>query len=290
MRLPCLRSQNACFLLTGIFNPRYDEGNTTMLLIDTHCHFNHEKFADDIPQAIQRAQEAGVGQMIVVGFDMDGSEAAVRMSEEYPGVLYAVIGVHPHDSKDWNEASEARLRVLSDHPHVVAIGEIGLDYHYDFSPRDAQERAFRAQMKLARDVGLPVVIHCREAYEDTLQILSEEGADETGGVMHCWAGTVHEADKTIALGLALGFGGTLTFKNADEVRDAAQRVPLESLLVETDAPFLAPMPHRGKRNEPAYTRLVAEKLASLRGLTLPELARLTTGNAHRVFPRLVGEQ
>ena len=260
-----------------------------MLLIDTHCHFNHKKFADDIPTAIQRAQDAGVGQMIVVGYDMDSSETAVRLSEEYSGVLYAVIGVHPHDSKDWSEASEARLRVLSDHPHVVAIGEIGLDYHYDFSPRDAQERAFRAQMKLARDVGLPVVIHCREAYEDTLQILADEGADDTGGVMHCWAGTVHHADKTIALGLALGFGGTLTFKSADEVREAAQRVPLESLLVETDAPYLAPMPHRGQRNEPAYTRLVAEKLASLRGLTLPELARLTTGNAHRVFPRLVGE-
>lgn len=256
------------------------------MLIDTHCHFNHKKLAGEIPQAIQRAQEAGVQQMLVVGYDMPSSEEAVKLSEEYPGTLFAAIGVHPHDSKDWDAASEARLRVLADHPHVVAIGEIGLDYHHDFSPRDAQERAFRSQMSLARSAGLPVVIHCREAYGDTLQILADEGADETGGVMHCWAGNVQEAEKTIALGLALGFGGTLTFKNADEVREAAQRAPLESLLVETDAPYLAPMPYRGKTNEPAYTHLVAEKLAELRGLTLPELALLTTGNARRIFPRL----
>ena len=257
------------------------------MLIDTHCHFNHKQFANDLPAFIERARAADVRQMIVVGFDMPSSEQAVQLSESYPGVLFAVVGVHPHDAKDWNGEAEARLRQLSDHPHVVAIGEIGLDYHYDFSPRDAQEQAFRAQMQIAREVGLPVVIHCREAYGDTLQILSEEGADETGGVMHCWAGSVADADKTVALGLALGFGGTLTFKNAETTRQAAQRVPVESLLVETDAPYLAPSPHRGKPNEPAYTRLVAEKLAELRGLTLPELATLTTANARRVFPRIM---
>ena len=256
------------------------------MFIDTHCHFNHKQFADNLPEFIERAQNAGVGQMIVVGYDMPSSELAVQLSEQHSGILFAVVGVHPHDAKDWNGESDARLRELSDHPHVVAIGEIGLDYHYDFSPRDLQETAFRAQMQIARYVGLPVVIHCREAYGDTLQILSEEGADETGGVMHCWAGSVEEADKTVALGLALGFGGTLTFKNAETTRQAAQRVPLETLLVETDAPYLAPVPHRGKPNEPAYTRLVAEKLAELRGLTLPELATLTTANARRIFPRL----
>ena len=256
------------------------------MLIDTHCHFNNKQFADNLPDYIARAQAADARQMIVVGYDMPSSEHAVQLSETYPGVLFAVVGVHPHDAKDWNGEADARLRRLSDHPHVVAIGEIGLDYHYDFSPRDQQESAFRAQMQLAREVGLPVVIHCREAYGDTLQILSEEGADETGGVMHCWAGTVEEADKTVALGLALGFGGTLTFKNAESTRQAAQRVPLETLLVETDAPYLAPVPHRGKPNEPAYTRLVAEKLAELRGLALPEIATLTTANARRVFPRL----
>lgn len=256
------------------------------MLIDTHCHFNHKQFAENLPGFIARAQSADVRQMIVVGYDMPSSELAVQLSEQYPGVLFAVVGVHPHDAKDWNEEAEARLRKLSDHPHVTAIGEIGLDYHYDFSPRDQQEIAFRAQMRIACDVGLPVVIHCREAYGDTLQILTEEGADDTGGVMHCWAGTLEAADKTVALGLALGFGGTLTFKNAESTRQAAQRVPLETLLVETDAPYLAPAPHRGKPNEPAYTRLIAEKLAELRGLTLPEISTLTTANARRIFPRL----
>ncbi|HLK60076.1 MAG TPA: TatD family hydrolase [Chthonomonadaceae bacterium] len=255
-------------------------------LIDTHCHFNHGKLSEDLPACIERAAEVGVMQMIVVGYDLVSSAQAVAQAEAYPNVLFAAVGVHPHDAKDWEEASGEQLKKWSDHPQVVAIGEIGLDYHYDFSPREAQFAAFRAQMALAREVGLPVIIHCREAYTDTLQVLAAEGADETGGVMHCWAGTVEEAERTVALGMALGFGGTLTFKNAEEVRAAAQRVPLEALLVETDAPYLAPMPHRGKRNEPAYTRLVAERLAELREMTLPEIARLTTINAHRVFPRL----
>ena len=257
------------------------------MLIDTHCHFNHARFADDMPEAIERARQVGVTQMIVVGADREGSEQAVVIAEEIGDGVFATIGVHPHDAKDWDAATEARFRTLADHPKVVAIGEIGLDYHYDFSPREAQFEAFRAQMRLARDTGLPVVIHCREAYADTLQLLGEEGADETGGVMHCWAGTVEEANQTVALGLALGFGGTLTFKNAEEVRQAAQTVPLETLLIETDAPCLAPMPHRGKRNEPAYVRLIAERLAELRGMTLEEIAVLTTGNAHRTFPKLM---
>jgi TatD DNase family protein len=178
---------------------------------------------------------------------------------------------------------------LAQNLRVVAIGEIGLDFHYDFSPRPDQFAAFRAQMALAREASLPVIIHCREAYPETLQVLEDEGADETGGVMHCWAGTEEEAERTVAIGLYLGFGGTLTFKNAEEVRACARAAPLESLLVETDAPYLAPMPYRGKRNEPAYTRFVAEKLAELRGLTFAEIARLTTGNAHRCFPRLAEE-
>lgn len=259
------------------------------MLIDTHCHFNHERFADDISASIARAQSAGVRQMVVIGFDLASSQQAVRLSEAFPGTLFAAIGVHPHDAKNWDAATEQRFRALSDHPHVVAIGEIGLDFHYDFSPRPDQEKAFRAQMQLAREVELPIVIHCREAYPETLQILQEESADEIGGVMHCWAGTVEEAERTAEIGLALGFGGTLTYKNAQNVRDAASAVPLELLLVETDAPYLAPQPKRGQRNEPAYTVLVAERLADLRGITLTELATLTTANARRVFPRLVGD-
>lgn len=224
--------------------------------------------------------------MIVIGYDLPSSEQAVALAEAHAPELWAAVGVHPHDAKSWDAATAARLRSLSDHPRVVAWGEIGLDFHYDFSPRPAQYAAFRAQMALARESGLPVVIHCREAYPETLQVLQEERADEIGGVMHCWAGTPAEAEQTTALGMALGIGGTLTFKNAQPIRDAAQAAPLELLLLETDAPYLAPMPHRGKRNEPAYTHLVAEKLAELRGLTLEEIARLTTANARRIFPRL----
>ncbi|HZT43388.1 MAG TPA: TatD family hydrolase [Chthonomonadaceae bacterium] len=258
------------------------------MLVDTHCHLNHAKFADDVPACLERALAAGVQQMIVVGYDLESSEQAVALAEAHAPTVFAAVAVHPHDAKSWNEDTARRLQELAYHLRVVAIGEIGLDFHYDFSPRPDQLAAFRAQMALARETGLPVIIHCREAYPETLQVLSEEGADETGGVMHCWAGTVEEAERTVAIGLNLGFGGTLTFKNAEEVRACALAAPLESLLVETDAPYLAPMPYRGKRNEPAYTRLVAEKLADLRGLTFDEIARLTTGNAHRCFPRLAG--
>ena len=258
------------------------------MLVDTHCHLNHAKFADDVPACLERAEAAGVRQMIVVGYDLESSEQAVALAEAYAPAVFAAVAVHPHDAKSWNEQTALRLQELASNLHVVAIGEIGLDFHYDFSPRPDQFAVFRAQMSLAREAGLPVIIHCREAYPETLQLLAEEGADETGGVMHCWAGSVEEAEQTVAIGLDLGFGGTLTFKNAEEVRACARAAPLESLLVETDAPYLAPMPHRGKRNEPAYTRFVAEKLAELRGLTFDEIARLTTGNAHRCFPRLIG--
>jgi TatD DNase family protein len=256
------------------------------MLIDTHCHLNHERLEEDLNACLERAASAGVRQMIVVSYDLASSELAVAQAEAHPGVLFAAVGVHPHDSKDWDAATEARLRELSARPAVVAIGEIGLDFHYGFSPRDAQYAAFRAQLDLAREVALPIVIHCREAYAETLEILANAGVEQTGGVMHCWAGNPAQARQTVELGMALGFGGTLTFKNAEEVREAARDASPEALLVETDAPYLAPMPHRGKRNEPALTRLVAERLAEVRGVPVAEIEALTTANARRVFPRL----
>ena len=255
------------------------------MLIDTHCHFNHEKLSD-IDACLRRALEAGVERAIVVGYDLESSRRAVKLTQDHPGVLYAVVGVHPHDAKTWNGEIESELRSLSDNPAVVAIGETGLDFHHDFPPRDAQEIAFRAQMKLAQEVELPVVIHCREAYPETLLILEEEGVRQTGGVMHCWAGTPEQAKATVDLGMYLGFGGTLTFKNAEDIRDAARQIQPEFILLETDAPYLAPMPYRGKRNEPAYTRLIAEKIAEVRGLPLEEIESLTTQNALRLFSRL----
>lgn len=259
------------------------------MLVDTHCHLNHEQLAGDVPACLERAAVAEVQQMIVVGYDMPSSEQAIRLAEAHPGVLYAAVGVHPHDSKDWDESAAERLRAMAANPLVVAIGEIGLDFHYDFSPRGDQYAAFRAQMRLAREVALPVVIHCREAYPECAELLRTEGVQETGGVMHCWAGTEQDAETITALGMHFGFGGTLTFKNAHEVRAVAQNAQTESLLIETDAPYLAPVPYRGKRNEPAYTALVAEKLAELRGVTNMEIAAISTANAHRLFPRLQGE-
>lgn len=256
------------------------------MLIDTHCHLNHERFADDIPGAIERAANAGVDRMIVVGFDLASSELAVRISNEFAPTVFAAVAAHPHDAKSWDAAAEERIRTLANDSRVVAVGEIGLDFHYDFSPRENQYTAFRAQIAIARDVGLPIIIHCREAYPEALAVLADERANGIGAVMHCWGGSPEEARRTVALGLHLGFGGTLTFKTADNVRDAARDCPSDRILVETDAPYLAPVPLRGKRCEPAYVRLVAELLAELRGATFEEIAATTTTNALKLFPRM----
>lgn len=256
------------------------------MLIDTHCHFNHTRLASEVAPCIERAKLLGIEKMIVVGYNMESSLEAVRLAEAYPEVLYAAVGIHPHDAKSWQPEFETTILRLCENSAVVAVGEIGLDFHYNFSTPEAQYFAFKAQLALAKQVRLPVIIHCREAYPETLSVLEEANIQENGGVMHCWAGAVQEAQKTVALGMALGFGGTLTFKNAEEVRSAAALVPETALLVETDAPYLAPMPFRGKRNEPAYTRYVAERLAQVRSLTFEQIAQITTKNALDTFPRL----
>lgn len=255
------------------------------MLIDTHCHLNHEQFQADLPEVIERALAAGVERMIVVGFDLPSSEEAVRLADRFPS-LYAAIGVHPHEAKTYDVTVEKRLEALSRHPRVAAIGEIGLDYHYDFSPRHDQKAAFRAQLALASAVELPVIIHCRGAYPNVLDELAQAGVEKTGGVMHCWTGSAREAERALGLGLYLGFGGALTFRNADALRDIAASTPLSRILLETDAPYLAPVPYRGRRNEPAYTRLVAEKLAQARTVTLEEIESGTTMNAQKLFGKI----
>ncbi len=255
-------------------------------LIDTHCHLNHQLFSEDLEAVIERAHAASVREMIVVGYDLESSEHAVVLANRYSSV-YAAVAVHPHDAHNYDCATEERLRELAADPRVAAIGEIGLDYHYDFSPREDQYRAFRAQIALAGETGLPIILHCREAYSDVLDVLEHEKPAEVGAVMHCWAGTQEEAERAVGLGCFLGFGGVLTFKNAEMNREVARAAPLGSLLVETDAPYLAPVPHRGKRNEPAYTRIAAEKLAEIRGHSLADIATAATANARRVFPRLI---
>lgn len=255
-------------------------------LVDTHCHLNSEALADEAGEAVARALEAGVERMVVVGYDMTSSEEAVALAERLAPV-YAAVAVHPHDARNYDARAEARLRELAAHPCVVAIGEIGLDYHYDFSPVEEQAAAMQAQLRLAEEAGLPVIIHCREAYRDVLDALERaEGARANGVVMHCWAGEPAEAKRALALGCHLGIGGVVTFKNAEAVRTAARAAPADRLLVETDAPYLAPVPHRGKRNEPAYTRLVAEKLAEVRGEPLEAVAAQTTRNALALFRRM----
>ncbi|MCC6728894.1 MAG: TatD family hydrolase [Chthonomonadales bacterium] len=253
-------------------------------LVDTHCHLNHERFADD-GGVLDRARAAGVGRFLVVGYNIPSSAEAVQIAEREPDV-FAAVAVHPHDASVYNDEAEAAIRAWTNHPRVAAVGEIGLDYHYDLSPREAQGRAFRAQCRIAREAGLPVVVHCRSAYGDTLALLAEELGDGARGVMHCWAGARGEARRALELGLHLGFGGMITFRGAEEAREAAREAPADRVLVETDAPYLAPDPHRGKRNEPAYAPIVASRLAELRGLDDRELAAQTTANAFALFARM----
>lgn len=254
------------------------------MLVDTHCHLNDARFADDWPSALARARTAGVERVVVVGCDMPSSESAVAMASSCSDV-YAAVGVHPHDARSWSNGAMDRLRELASNPRVVAIGEIGLDYHYDFSPPETQPPAFVDQLRLAKELGLPVIIHCREAYSDTLEILEAIGAP-VDGVMHCWYGPADMAKRAIDLGLYLGIGGMVTFRKSGELRTFVRDVRGDRLLLETDAPYMAPVPFRGKRNEPAYVARVAEAVAQKRGVSTAELVALTGKNTLRLFPRL----
>jgi TatD DNase family protein len=254
-------------------------------LIDSHCHLNDPRFAEDLQDVIARSVASGIERLIVVGYDLETSEAAVRMAAEYEP-LYAAVGVHPHDAQHYDEVTRDRLVEIATAPKVVAIGEIGLGYHYDFSPREDQHRAFPDQVEIARRTRLPVIVHCREAYTDTLDVLEAAGIADIGGVMHCWGGNEAAAARTLELGMYLGIAGTVTFKKAEEIRMVARSMPADRLMVETDAPYLAPVPYRGKRNEPAYVREVAARIATERSVSLDVLAASTNANVRRLFPRL----
>ncbi|KIL71991.1 putative deoxyribonuclease YcfH [Bacillus badius] len=252
------------------------------LLFDTHVHLNAEQYKEDIEEVIGRAQEAGVENMVVVGFDRPTIEKAMELIEKYD-FLYASVGWHPVDAIDMQYEDLAWLEELAAHPKVVALGEMGLDYHWDKSPADIQKEVFRKQIRLAKKVKLPIIIHNREATQDIVDILKAEGAEEVGGIMHSFSGSVETAHECIGMNFYISLGGPVTFKNAKKPKEVAAAVPLDKLLIETDCPYLTPHPYRGKRNEPAYVKLVAEQIAELKGLDYEEVASATTENARQLF-------
>ncbi|MEK4027407.1 MULTISPECIES: TatD family hydrolase [Bacillaceae] len=252
------------------------------MLFDTHVHLNAEQYNEDIEEVIERARAAGVETMVVVGFDRPTIQKALELIEKYE-FLYASVGWHPVDAIDMEEEDLAWLEELAAHPKVVALGEMGLDYHWDKSPKDVQKEVFRKQIQLAKKVKLPIIIHNREATQDIVEILKEEGAEEVGGIMHCFSGSVETARECVAMNFYISLGGPVTFKNAKKPKEVAVDIPLDNLLIETDCPYLAPHPYRGKRNEPAYVKLVAEQIAELKGMDYEEVARITTENAHKLF-------
>lgn len=253
-------------------------------MIDSHAHLDFPQFDADRGQVIARAIGAGVISIINVGADLLSSERSVKLAERYPFV-YAAVGIHPHDADTLNKASLGLLREMAMHPRVVAIGEIGLDYYRDLSPRDRQKAAFEQQLDLAEPLKLPVIIHDRDAHEDVMAVLQHKSANgwRLQGVLHCFSGDLAMAHQAIDMGLYISIGGPVTFHNARKLPEIVREIPLTRLLLETDCPYLAPHPHRGQRNEPAYVLLVAEKIAELKKVSVAEVQRVTTKNVWDLF-------
>lgn len=252
------------------------------MFIDTHVHLNADQYEEDLQEVINRALEAKVEKMVVIGFDRKTIERTMELIEQYD-FIYGVIGWHPVDAIDCTQEDLEWIEELAAHPKIVGIGETGLDYYWDKSPKDVQQVIFRKQIQLAQKINLPIIIHNRDATGDVVKILHEENAASVGGVMHCFSGSVETARECIAMNFMISLGGPVTFKNARLPKEVATEIPLEHLMIETDAPYLAPHPYRGKRNEPAFVPLVAEEIARLKGLTIEEIAQATTDNAKNFF-------
>ncbi|MDF2037330.1 TatD family hydrolase [Cytobacillus oceanisediminis] len=252
------------------------------MFFDTHAHLNAEQYNEDLQEVIDRAQNEGISNIVVVGFDRPTIEKAMELTEKYD-FIYASVGWHPVDAIDMTEDDLQWIEELSSHPKVVALGEMGLDYYWDKSPKDIQQEVFRKQIRLAKKVKLPIVIHNREATADIVEILKEEGAGEVGGIMHCFSGSPEIAKECVDMNFFISLGGPVTFKNAKKPKEVADVIPLEKLLIETDCPYLTPHPFRGKRNEPSYVKFVAEQIAEIKGLSVEEVAQATTENAKKLF-------
>ncbi len=251
------------------------------MLIETHAHLYFDQFDEDREQVIQRAEEAGVKRIINIAVDLETSRQCIELAENYEG-LFATIGIHPNDSTKLDSSSLSELGELSRHQKVVAIGEIGMDFYWDRCPAEVQERAFREQIGLAKEVGLPIVIHNREASREIVHVLKSEGTDGLSGVFHCFSDDKKAAEEVLDLGFHISFTGNLTFKKS-RLPEVAEMVPLDKLLLETDCPFLSPEPKRGRRNEPAHVVYIAQKLAEIKKVTFEEITEITTSNAKRLF-------
>ncbi|WP_054695230.1 TatD family hydrolase [Syntrophomonas palmitatica] len=252
------------------------------MLIDSHAHLQDKDFSGEIDAVIQRAAEAGVQKIVCVGWDLESSRQAVNIARRHKGI-YAVAGVHPHDASSLTSEVISKIYELAKDDKVVAIGEIGLDYYRNLSPQDVQKQAFIEQIRIARELHKPIVIHDRDAHQEVYNIVKKEKAGSNGGVMHCFSGHLPLAIDLMKEGFYLSLAGPVTYKNAKKTHEVAARVPMDRLMIETDCPYLTPEPQRGKRNEPAHVKLVAEKLAELRHKTLEEVAYLTSLNTQTVF-------
>jgi TatD DNase family protein len=256
-----------------------------MDLIDSHAHIDFPQFADDREAMLQRARDAGVGTLLAIGTGPgpEKLDAALPLAEEHDWI-YTSVGIHPHEAKEVTPQHLEELARLAKHPKVIAWGEIGLDYFYDHSPRDVQATVFRAQMELAQAAELPIIIHCRDAWDDCLaQIEQRWKPTGLGGILHCFTGTLEHAKRGLDMGFYISFAGNSTYPKTQNIRDVAKGIPLDSMLIETDSPFLAPQPYRGKRNEPAYVAEVAKTLAAVRNLAPEEIAAATAANFRRLF-------
>ena len=253
-------------------------------LVDSHAHIQGPEFAADVAQVIEQARAVGVERIIVVGGagDLSSNDAALELAKSFSG-LYATVGMHPHDAKEVSDKDLERLDELARSPQVVAIGETGLDFYYNHSPRQIQIKLFCRFIHMARETGLPLVVHNREAQREVVELLRREGKGGLRGVVHCFTGNYEAAREILDMGFYLSFTGIITFKNADSLRDVVRKLPLNRVLVETDSPYLAPVPHRGKRNEPAHVRFVAQTIAAVRGISLEEVAEATSNNARNLF-------
>ncbi|MCR2807186.1 TatD family hydrolase [Paenibacillus soyae] len=255
---------------------------TIPFLFDTHTHLDSYKFDSDREEVIERARAAGVQLMVNIGFDRETIPTTMALAEKYD-FIYAAVGWHPVESIHMKPEDLGWIEELCSHKKVVAIGEIGLDYHWDTSPKDVQHRVFREQIQLARKVKKPIVIHNRDAHEDIVRILKEENAAEIGGVMHCFSGSWETAKQCLDMNFYISFGGPVTYKNARVPKEVLERVPMDRLLIETDSPYLTPHPFRGKRNESSYVAYVAEAAAEIKGKTVEEIAQITTENGKKCF-------